>query len=199
MSARVTFMINKYQRTSLSEKQEHSREADDVEMEKKSRELSLIPLLQKKPTAHMRKRYKQAKTYIQDEINYAHNRIGQPIMDEYAWTYLHLDASNEEEYIELYIGHYINLLRFYRKYPRLLNTHTEWLDICNHLDRWYQIRETTSIVTNVKRYKEMMFCYDLAKKDAQYCIMYYKWFLALVLSRIPLLDDVKPMIMSFLM
>jgi len=187
-------MLN--QRSPLSEKQQRTRAAKDAMMEKMRREMPLIPLLQKKPTPHMRQRYAREKLHIQEEKFHATKRIG--LEDENGWTLLPVNAEKEDEYIAMFIGNYINLLRFYIKYPRLLNTNTEWLDICHHLDRWYQVRETTSIAADEKRYEEMMFCYDVAKKDAQYCVMYYKWLLALTLSRTPLLLDVKRMIISFL-
>jgi hypothetical protein len=196
MSARLTYVLNK--RPQLSEKQQRTREAKDTIMEKMRREMFLISLLQKKPTHYMlRERYAIDKLQIQEKTNFARKRIEQE--DEYGWTFPPVILKNEDEYIESFIGNYINLLRFYIKYPRLLNTNTEWLDICHHLQRWYQVRETTSIVADEKRYHEMMFCYDLAKHDAQYCVMYYKWFLALVLCRSPLLLDVKRMIISFLL
>ena len=197
MSARLTYMLNK--RAPLSEKQQRNREAKDAITEKMRREMPLIPLLQKKPTPHMRERYAIDKLQIQEKTNFARKRIEQEALyHEYGWTHPPVILKNEDEYIESFIGNYINLLRFYIKYPRLLNTNTEWLDICHHLQRWYQVRETISIVADEKRYDEMMFCYDLAKHDAQYCVMYYKWFLALVLCRSPLLLDVKRMIISFL-
>jgi len=190
-------MLNK--RATLSEKQQRTREAKDTMMEKMRREMPLISLLQKKPTPHMRQRYAREKLHIKEETDFACKRKGLPHEDEYGWILLPVDANNMDEYIALFIGNYINLLRFYIKYPRLLNTNTEWLDICHHLDRWYQVRETTSIVADEKRYEEMMFCYELAIHDAQYCVMYYKWFLALALCRTPLLLDVKRMIISFLL
>ena len=197
MSARLTFLLNKRQPLK-TDKQEAKRVAKDAEREKAVRAVPLLSFLQMKPTPHMRKRYTRESAMVQEQTNYAIRRIGLPNVDDAGWIDLSVDASNKEEYIEMYIGNYINVLRFYRRYPRLMYTNNEWMDIVKHIEHWYQIREATSIVTDSQRYEEMMFCYDVAKKDAQYCVMYYKWMMAMTLLHTPLPLDVRRMVLSFL-
>ena len=193
MSARVTYLLY-----SPCPSKTEKELAKQVEREKQLREFPLIELLKKKPTPYNKKRYDSEKRKIQEEISFARSCIGLDIVDLYGWTLLNIDTKNEEEYIETYIGNYLFIMRFYRKFPRCLNLSQDWLQIVQHMKHWYQIHETTSIVEDEKRKEAMLFCYKLVQKDAQYCIMYYKWLVGLALVRTPLHRDVKHVICSFL-
>jgi len=160
----------------------------------------LVDAIHRPPSRHRRKRWAEDRKWLEEakDVRGAIARE-QAVPEEWRIVSREIDPANEDEYIEVYMGFYVNELIWYANFPYLVYTQIEYLDIARELDDWFRLHTTTSVVRFPSRYEAALGCYNMARVYAHRCRYFYRLLVCMAFHRVGLPADLCSLVLQYVL